>query len=122
MQNTLAYVEELTSLVSTKYFSHFRDLKKLSIDNINLKTGTLTETDIDLAGAIPIQKAEFQKPVLQLSILPDTHPLLQVMTTCHTLIKLNDQLNGYSIDRKMFDAAKWNFANGPAGVNSDYWV
>jgi hypothetical protein len=36
------------------------------------------------------------------------------------LIKVNDQLNVYSINRKMFDAAKWNFANGPAGVNSDY--
>ena len=80
------------------------------------------ETDIDLAGAIPIQKAKFQKPVFQLSKLPrpDTHPILQVTTTCHTLIKLNDQLNVYSINRKMFDAAKWNFANGPAGVNSDY--
>ena len=82
----------------------------------------MTETDIDLAGAIPIQKAEFQNPVLQLSKLPDIHPLLQVTTTCHTLIKVNDQLNGYSIDQKMFDAAKWKFANGPARVNSDYGV
>jgi magnesium-transporting ATPase (P-type) len=82
----------------------------------------LTETDIDLAGAIPIQKAEFQNPVLQLSKLPDIHPLLQVTTNCHTLIKVNDQLNGYSIDRKMFDATTWNFANGPPGVNSDYGV
>lgn len=93
------------------------------MNNINLKTGTLTETDIDLAGAIPIQKAEFQKPVLELSKLLDTHPLLQVTAaTCHTLIKVNDQLNGYSIDQKMFFATKWNFANGPAGVNSDYGV
>ena len=60
----------------------------------------MTETDIDLAGAIPIQKAEFRKPVLQLSKLPDTHPLLQVMTTCHTLIKVNDQLNGYWLMNK----------------------
>ena len=32
--------------------------------------------DIDLAGAI--QRAEFQKPVLQLSKLPDTEPILKV--------------------------------------------
>ncbi|KAI9554376.1 hypothetical protein GHT06_019648 [Daphnia sinensis] len=86
------------------------------------KTGTLTETDIDLAGAIPIQEGEFRKPVPQLSTLPETHPLLQAAATCHTLIKVNDQLNGYSIDRKMFDATKWNFVNGPPGVNSDYGV
>jgi hypothetical protein len=78
--------------------------------------------DIDLARAIPIQRAEFQKPVLQLSKLPDTHQILKVTTTCHTLIKVSDQLNGYSIDRKMFDTAKWKFANGPAGVNSDYGI
>ena len=54
-------MEGLTSLVSTKYFSHFRDLKKkFLIDNINSKTGTLTETDIDLAGSIPFQKADFK--------------------------------------------------------------
>ena len=94
--------------------------KNCLIDNINLKTGTLTEMDIDLAGAI--QRAEFQKPVLQLSKLPDTHQILKVTTTCHTLIKVSDQLNGYSIDRKMFDTAKWKFANGPAGVNSDYGI
>jgi hypothetical protein len=34
--------------------------------------------DIDLARAIPIQRAEFQKPVLQLSKLPDTEPILKV--------------------------------------------
>lgn len=90
--------------------------------NTLLKTGTLTETDIDLAGAIPIQEGEFRKPVLHLSTLPETHPLLQAAATCHTLIKVNDQLNGYSIDRKMFDATKWNFANGPPGVNSAYGV
>ena len=82
----------------------------------------MTETDIDLAGAIPIQEGEFRKPVLQLSTLSETHPLLQATATCHTLIKVNDQLNGYSIDRKMFDATKWNFTDGPAGVNADYGV
>ncbi|KZR98015.1 putative Cation-transporting ATPase, partial [Daphnia magna] len=86
------------------------------------KTGTLTETDIDLAGAIPIQEGEFRKPVPQLSTLPETHPLLQAAATCHTLIKVNDQMSGYSIDRKMFDATKWNFVNGPPGVNSAYGV
>ncbi len=90
--------------------------------NFIQKTGTLTETDIDLAGAIPIQEGEFRKPVLQLSSLSEAHPLLQAAATCHTLIKVNDLLNGYSIDRKMFDATKWNFADGPTGVNADYGV
>ena len=82
----------------------------------------MTETDIDLAGVIPIQEGEFRKPVLNLAILTETHPLLQSAATCHTLIRVNGQLSGYSIDRKMFDASKWNFAEGPAGVNPNYGV
>lgn len=55
--------------------------------------------------------------------LPETHPLLlHSIATCHTLIRVNDKLNGYSIDRKMFEASKWNFNDGPRGVNSDYGV
>ena len=82
----------------------------------------MTETDIDLAGAIPIQKGEFHKPVLHLPTLAETNPLLQSAATCHTLIRVNDQISGYSIDRKMFDATKWNFSDGPAGVNPNYGV
>lgn len=84
------------------------------------QTGTLTETDIDLAGTIPIQEGKFQKPILNLTTLPETHPLLQSTATCHALIRIQDHLSGYSIDRKIFEATKWNFANGPAGINSDY--
>ena len=82
----------------------------------------MTETDIDLAGAIPIQEGEFRKPVLQLATLAETHPLLQSSAACHTLIRVNNQLSGYSIDRKMFDATKWDFADGPAGVNPNYGI
>ncbi len=82
----------------------------------------MTESDIDFAGAIPIQEGEFRKPIDELATLSETHPLLQSTASCHTLIRVNGQLNGYSIDRKMFDATKWNFADGPAGVNSDYGV
>lgn len=89
---------------------------------LTIKTGTLTETDIDLAGTIPIQEGEFRKPVVQLATLPETHPLLHSIATCHSLIRVHGQLNGYSIDRKMFDATKWTFNDGPPGVNSNYGV
>jgi len=30
-----------------------------------------------------------------------------VMSTCHSLIRLKENLSGYSIDRKMFEATGW---------------
>ena len=37
------------------------------------------------------------------------------------VIRVNDQLNGYSIDRKMFEATGWSFKDGPPRINADYW-
>ena len=82
----------------------------------------MTESDIDLAGAIPIQEGEFRQPVAQLASLPESHPLLLSSVSCHSLIRVNNQLNGYSIDRKMFEATGWSFKDGPPGVNADYGV
>lgn len=87
-----------------------------------IKTGTLTETDIDLAGILPIQEGEFRSPVTDISTIPDTHSLLQTIASCHSLIRVNGQLNGYSVDRKMFDATNWELEDGPQGVNSDYGI
>ena len=71
------------------------------------QTGTLTESDIDLAAAIPIHEGELRHPVAEMETLPESHPLLTVMSTCHSLIRLKENLSGYSIDRKMFEATGW---------------
>ena len=77
--------------------------------HISLQTGTLTESEIELEGVIPIQESEIRKPVSKPNCLPETHPLLMGIASCHSLIRINDQLSGYSIDQKMFHATQWVF-------------
>ena len=76
-------------------------------NNKTEKTGTLTETEIELEGAIPIQDHKFGHAVKELGTLPKTQPLLMAIGSCHSLIRINDQLIGYSIDRKMLEATGW---------------
>ena len=42
--------------------------------------------------------------------------------SCHSLIRVNRRLIGYSIDRKMFQATGWIFKNGPMGINAIYGI
>lgn len=86
------------------------------------QTGTLTETDVDLAGAVPVREGEFQKPIEQLSTLAETNPLLLAVATCHSLIRVNGKIIGYSVDKKMFEAINWELTDGPPGVNPTYGI
>ena len=77
---------------------------------------------MELQEAVPIQQGRIQHPLPKLHSLPQDHPLLVATASCHSLIRVDHQLIGYSIDRKMFQATRWILKNGPAGFNSDYGI
>ncbi|XP_071998708.1 probable cation-transporting ATPase 13A5 [Engystomops pustulosus] len=72
------------------------------------KTGTLTEDVLDLYGVLPCEKSFFQDMILFTSStnLPWS-PLLQAMTSCHSIITLDGKLQGDPLDLKMFNGTGW---------------
>ena len=79
---------------------------------LNWQTGTLTEPYIDLAITIPIKNQVFQSPESELKNLSETDPLIVSIVSCHSLISIEDQLIGSSMDKKIFEASHWKFRNG----------
>ncbi|XP_068137270.1 probable cation-transporting ATPase 13A4 isoform X2 [Hyperolius riggenbachi] len=105
-------------------------LKKKSIfcispDRINMcgqinlfcfdKTGTLTEDGLDLMGVIPSGGSCFQA-MLKYDQMNELSwgPLFGAMTSCHSVIMVDGNLQGDPLDLKMFEATGWNTV---AGVN-----
>ncbi|XP_056421382.1 probable cation-transporting ATPase 13A4 [Hyla sarda] len=72
------------------------------------KTGTLTEDILDLYGVLRCEKSCFQDMICFTSS-NNLHwsPLLEAMTSCHSLIKLDGKLHGDPLDMKMFDGTGW---------------
>lgn len=80
------------------------------------KTGTLTEDSIDFAGVIPVNDVtnNFDPPTPDASKLIQVNRDLQnklslVMGCCHSLTFLNNQVEGDSLDVRMYEAANWEF-------------
>ncbi|XP_075197641.1 putative cation-transporting ATPase 13A5, partial [Anomaloglossus baeobatrachus] len=72
------------------------------------KTGTLTEDVLDLYGVLPCEKSCFQ----DMTFFTSSNnlywcPILQAMTSCHSLITLDGKLLGDPLDLKMFDGTGW---------------
>ncbi|XP_073531186.1 probable cation-transporting ATPase 13A5 isoform X3 [Phyllobates terribilis] len=72
------------------------------------KTGTLTEDILDLYGVLPCEKSCFQ----DMTVFTSSDdlcwcPILQAMTSCHSLITLDGELLGDPLDLKMFDGTGW---------------
>ncbi|KAM9316057.1 putative cation-transporting ATPase 13A4 [Gastrophryne carolinensis] len=72
------------------------------------KTGTLTEEGLDLMGVIPSGGACFQAMLKhdQMYELP-WGPMFGAMTSCHSLIMVDGNLQGDPLDLKMFEATCW---------------
>ncbi|KAM5163820.1 putative cation-transporting ATPase 13A4 [Mantella aurantiaca] len=72
------------------------------------KTGTLTEDGLDLWGIVPSNNYRFQDII---SITDNSSlswgPLLGVMASCHSLIFLDDKVQGDPLDLKMFEFTCW---------------
>ncbi|XP_036300976.1 probable cation-transporting ATPase 13A4 isoform X2 [Pipistrellus kuhlii] len=75
------------------------------------KTGTLTREGLDLWGAMPCDKNGFQEVHSFASgrALP-WGPLCAAMASCHSLILLDETIQGDPLDLKMFEASNWEMA------------
>ncbi|XP_073531249.1 probable cation-transporting ATPase 13A4 isoform X2 [Phyllobates terribilis] len=72
------------------------------------KTGTLTEDILDLYGVLPCEERCFQ----DMTVFTSSNdlcwcPILQAMTSCHSLITLDGKILGDPLDMKMFDGTGW---------------
>jgi len=85
------------------------------------KTGTLTKTDLDVIGVVPVNKmtSDLVSPD-PVSSLSESDIVLQCMATCHSLASIDDfsvnlenppRYSGNSIDIKMFDVTEWTYHN-----------
>ncbi|XP_018422660.1 PREDICTED: probable cation-transporting ATPase 13A4 [Nanorana parkeri] len=72
------------------------------------KTGTLTEDGLDLMGVIPSGGTCFQN-ILKHDQMNELcwGPLFGSMTSCHSLIMVDGNLQGDPLDLKMFEATGW---------------
>ncbi|XP_069120261.1 polyamine-transporting ATPase 13A3-like isoform X2 [Argopecten irradians] len=70
------------------------------------KTGTITEDGLDMKSVVPATDGKFSAEVTTISSLSRSH-VMDVMTTCHSLTIIDDQLCGDPIDLIMFGATKW---------------
>ncbi|XP_054441113.1 probable cation-transporting ATPase 13A4 [Pteronotus mesoamericanus] len=75
------------------------------------KTGTLTREGLDLWGVVPCDKNGFQEVHSFASgrALP-WGPLCAAMASCHSLVLLDDTIQGDPLDLKMFEATTWEMA------------
>ncbi|XP_069583241.1 probable cation-transporting ATPase 13A4 isoform X1 [Ranitomeya imitator] len=74
------------------------------------KTGTLTEDILDLNGVLPCDKRCFQDTIFLTSKLCWC-PILQAMTSCHSLITMDGKLLGDPMDLKMFEGTGWELVD-----------
>ncbi|XP_075058375.1 putative cation-transporting ATPase 13A4 [Mixophyes fleayi] len=113
-----------------------RRLKKkhifcISPDRINMcgqvnlfcfdKTGTLTEDGLDLMGVIPTEGTCFQKMVTHKEVNElSWGPLYAAMTCCHSLIMVDEKLQGDPLDLKMFEATGWVIEDTGTDIYDEY--
>ncbi|XP_009680413.2 probable cation-transporting ATPase 13A5 isoform X1 [Struthio camelus] len=72
------------------------------------KTGTLTEDGLDLWGVIPSEGSRFQKTHRFPSSTPlPWGPVCGAMASCHSLVVLDEKMQGDPLDLKMFEATHW---------------
>ncbi|XP_032633240.1 putative cation-transporting ATPase 13A5 isoform X1 [Chelonoidis abingdonii] len=86
------------------------------------KTGTLTEDGLDLWGLIPSEGSRFQNIYSFASGTPLPWGLpCGAMVSCHSLIVLDEKIQGDPLDKKMFECTCWEMedsstAHSKAGV------
>ncbi|NWJ02679.1 AT135 ATPase, partial [Crypturellus undulatus] len=77
------------------------------------KTGTLTEDGLDLWGVIPSEGSRFQKIHKFPSSTPlPWGPVCGAMASCHSLVVLDEKIQGDPLDLKMFEATHWEMEDG----------
>ncbi|KAM5276880.1 putative cation-transporting ATPase 13A4 isoform 2-T2 [Hipposideros larvatus] len=120
---TIAVPPALPAALTTGIIYAQRRLKKkgifcISPQRINIcgqlnlvcfdKTGTLTRDGLDLWGVVPCDKNGFQEVhSFALGKALPWGPLCAAMTSCHSLVLLDETIQGDPLDLKMFEATTW---------------
>ncbi|KAM5276889.1 putative cation-transporting ATPase 13A4 isoform 9-T15 [Hipposideros larvatus] len=123
---TIAVPPALPAALTTGIIYAQRRLKKkgifcISPQRINIcgqlnlvcfdKTGTLTRDGLDLWGVVPCDKNGFQEVhSFALGKALPWGPLCAAMTSCHSLVLLDETIQGDPLDLKMFEATTWEMA------------
>ncbi|CAG9762834.1 unnamed protein product [Ceutorhynchus assimilis] len=71
------------------------------------KTGTLTHDGLSMNSVIPCNDAQFFDPVTDIAELEVQSEFVRGMATCHSLTRIEGQLNGDPLDLNMFEFTKW---------------
>lgn len=72
-----------------------------------LQTGTLTHDGLDMNSVLPCDGAIFSKPVINIRELDSKSELVKAMATCHSITRIDGQLNGDPLDLNMFKFTGW---------------
>uniref|UniRef100_A0A6B2KWY5 P-type ATPase A domain-containing protein n=1 Tax=Arcella intermedia TaxID=1963864 RepID=A0A6B2KWY5_9EUKA len=97
------------------------------------KTGTLTKTDLDVIGVVPVERikdSNIANMVIPVDKLEEDHPLIEAMSTCHTLASIDDlqgktskrHYSGNTIDTKMFQTTNWTFHNASPEIHNQHVI
>mmetsp|Transcript_44124 Transcript_44124/g.71834 ORF Transcript_44124/g.71834 Transcript_44124/m.71834 type:complete len:1218 (+) Transcript_44124:80-3733(+) len=72
------------------------------------KTGTLTHDSLDFSGVHEVDNGRFLPEVHDVST--SQKEIVQVMASCHALIRVGDHLVGHPVDVKMFESTHWKLS------------
>ncbi|KAK2705584.1 hypothetical protein QYM36_015842, partial [Artemia franciscana] len=71
------------------------------------KTGTLTESEIVIAGVLPVVDGCSCSPISDLNKMARNSDIITAMAVCHCVVKSNGVLQGNAADITLFEASKW---------------
>jgi cation-transporting ATPase 13A3/4/5 len=72
------------------------------------KTGTLTEDTIEFSGVLPLTESfTFIDPQKLVTDIPTDSCISLVMGCCHSLVKINDKIDGDSLELQLFSHLGW---------------
>ncbi|GBM58507.1 putative cation-transporting ATPase 13A4 [Araneus ventricosus] len=80
------------------------------------KTGTLTEDSLDISIVVPVKDKMFETVVLNPDQL-SSELMTKAMATCHSLARIDEELQGYDLDMKMFKLTGWQLQEPTAEDN-----
>lgn len=72
-----------------------------------MQTGTLTHDCLDMNSVLPCYNAQFSNPVINIRELNCDDELVKAMATCHSVTRIDGQLNGDPLDLNMFKFTGW---------------
>ncbi|XP_056634533.1 polyamine-transporting ATPase 13A3-like isoform X1 [Diorhabda sublineata] len=84
------------------------------------KTGTLTHDGLEMNCVIPCKNSTFSEPVNDVNVLDIEDRLVQSMAACHSLTRIQNELNGDPLDLIMFRFTNWKLEEPGQSENTRF--